>query len=52
MRKRKAPSKDDPYEIIFRRFRRDPKSGRVMDARCYGLAAWPIRIRRVKKPRH
>jgi hypothetical protein len=38
-------SKDDEYVIIFRRFRRT-KSGALLDARKYGKAAWPIRVRR------
>lgn len=38
-------SKPDGYVLIFRRYRRD-RSGKVLDARAYGLRAWPIRIRR------
>ena len=34
--------------VIFRRYRRT-KDGKVLDARKYGLKAWPIRIR--TKPR-
>ena len=30
--------------LIFRRFRRDPKSGKLLDAYHYGLRAWPIWI--------
>lgn len=37
-------SSDDDYVVIFRRFRQDPRTGRVLDARKYGLKAWPIRI--------
>lgn len=36
---------DDLQErVIFRRFRRDPRTGQLLDARKYGLKAWPIRI--------
>jgi len=28
--------------LIFRRYRRDPRTGRVLDARDYGLKAWPM----------
>ena len=34
--------------VIFRRFRRLP-DGSVLDARKYGLRAWPIRIRRPRR---
>lgn len=37
---------DDDCIVIFRRFRKDPRSGRLLDARKYGLKAWPIRIPR------
>lgn len=30
------------HHLIFRRFRRDPKSGKMLDARLYGIKAWPI----------
>jgi hypothetical protein len=30
--------------VIFRRYRRDPRTGKLLDARKYGLRAWPIRI--------
>lgn len=35
---------DDGTTVIFRRWRRDPRTGRMLDARHYGLAAWPIRV--------
>ena len=38
----------DDEEIIFARFRRDPRTGKVLDAYRYGIKAWPIRIRRPK----
>jgi hypothetical protein len=40
-------TKDDDYIIIFRRFRRT-KSGALLDARKFGISAWPIRVRREK----
>lgn len=40
-------TQDDDYVIVFRRFRRT-KSGALLDARKYGKAAWPIRVRRVR----
>jgi len=41
MKRRSQPK--DP-DVIFRRFRRDPKTGQLLDAWQYGLKAWPIRI--------
>jgi|GEM_PF-1335693 hypothetical protein len=41
---------DDQYIVIFRRFRRD-RRGRLLDARQYGLKAWPMKIRRPRRPR-
>lgn len=38
-------TKDDDYEVVFRRFRRT-KSGALLDAWKYGLKAWPIKVRR------
>lgn len=35
----------DEYIVIFRRFRRD-RRGRLLDARQFGLQAWPMKIRR------
>ncbi|MFM0390789.1 hypothetical protein [Paraburkholderia phytofirmans] len=40
-------TKDDDYIIIFRRFRRT-KSGALLDARKFGISAWPIKVRREK----
>lgn len=37
-------TRDDDFVYIYRRFRRT-KSGKVLDARAYGLAAWPIKVR-------
>ncbi|MDN7608932.1 MULTISPECIES: hypothetical protein [Burkholderia] len=39
---------DDDYVIIFRRFRRT-KSGAMLDARKFGIAAWPIKVRKAKE---
>lgn len=35
-------------DVIFVRKRRDPRTGKILDARDYGYRAWPIRIRRNK----
>ncbi len=40
-------SKDDEFFYIFRRFRRT-KSGKLLDARKYGLEAWPMKVRKSK----
>lgn len=32
------------YKLIFRRYRKDPRTGRVLNAAHYGLKAWPILI--------
>jgi hypothetical protein len=31
--------------VIFRRYRRDPRTGATLDAHQFGLKAWPIHIR-------
>ena len=36
--------RERPKRLIFRRYRTDPRTGRVLDARHYGLRAWPIWI--------
>lgn len=28
--------------LVFRRYRRDPRTGRILDAWAYGLKAWPM----------
>jgi hypothetical protein len=38
-------TKDDEFITIFRRFRRT-KSGALLDAKKYGISAWPIKVRR------
>lgn len=38
-------TQDEDYLLIFRRFRRT-KSGALLDARKYGLQAWPIKVPR------
>ena len=40
----------EDVEIIFRRFRRNQKTGELMDARRYGLKAWPIRVSHKRRP--
>src|SRR5690606_2007529 len=42
----RRPQEDD-YVVIFRRYRRT-RDGRLLDARKYGLQAWPIRVRKKK----
>ncbi|WP_353192086.1 hypothetical protein [Pandoraea pnomenusa] len=38
---------DAQYDIVFRRFRRT-KSGALLDARKFGIKAWPIKVPRTK----
>ncbi|MEM5316095.1 hypothetical protein [Paraburkholderia sp. JHI869] len=38
-------TQDEEYITIFRRFRRT-KSGALLDAKKFGIAAWPIKVRR------
>lgn len=42
--------KYDSGEYVFRRFRRDPRTGRVLDARWYGLKAWKIPVKPDRQP--
>jgi hypothetical protein len=35
--------KDQSERVIFRRYRRG-KNGEILDARKYGLKAWPIKV--------
>jgi hypothetical protein len=37
--------------VIFRRYRTLP-NGKVLDARNYGLKAWPISVSGDQKPKH
>ena len=30
------------HKLVFRRYRRDPKTNEILDARNYGCKAWPI----------
>ena len=32
------------YKLIFRRYRQDKKSNKTLDARQYGIKAWPILV--------
>jgi len=41
---------DDETTVIFRRFIRHRHTKKLMDARQFGLAAWPIRVRAKKSP--
>lgn len=41
------PTESEDYEIIFRRYRKD-KSGKLLDARQFGLKAWPIKVPKSK----
>ena len=31
-------------KLIFRRYRKDPKSNQMLDAQRYGCKAWPILV--------
>jgi hypothetical protein len=44
-------TKKNDKPVIFRRFRTLP-NGQVLDARKYGLKAWPIRVGDDKQPKH
>jgi hypothetical protein len=30
------------YRLVFARFRKDPRTGQVLDAHVYGYKAWPL----------
>lgn len=32
-------------KVIFRRYRKDPRTGKVLDARDYGYKAWRIELK-------
>lgn len=32
------------FRLVFRTTRTDPRTGRVLHARAYGLKAWPILV--------
>jgi len=36
----------DDVTVIFRRYRKHPKSGKILDAHLYGIKAWPIYIKK------
>lgn len=41
--------KDKPeVSVTFRRYRRDPRTGRILDAHDYGYKAWPMRFKKKK----
>jgi len=42
--KRQEPTVVVEEEIVFRRYRKNPKTGEPMDAHRYGIKAWPMRI--------
>lgn len=43
---KKRPTQAKPgYELIFRRYKTDPRSGKVLDAHWYGLRAWPMWVK-------
>ncbi len=40
--------KEDPpkgYRYVFCRYRKDPKTGKVLDARVYGYKAWRLLVK-------
>ncbi|WP_165385587.1 hypothetical protein [Pseudoalteromonas phenolica] len=41
--KKKIPVPEG-MKLIFRRYRKDPKSNQMLDARRYGCKAWPILV--------
>lgn len=44
MAKRKLPKPPPGYRYIFRAYRTDPKTGKVLHASTFGLKAWPILV--------
>lgn len=42
MATKKYPEQREGLRLIFRRYRRDPRTGELLDARRYGFRAWPI----------
>ena len=44
MAKRKLPKPPPGYRYIFRPYRTDPKTGKVLHASTFGLKAWPILV--------
>lgn len=48
----KPPECGDGVEwvLIFRRYRTDPHTGERLDARKYGIKAWPIWVRKDSLP--
>mgnify|MGYP004476613977 CR=1 len=36
-------------EVIFRAWRKDPRTGKILYARNYGLRAWPIPVSELKE---
>jgi hypothetical protein len=43
---KKKPTQAKPgHVLIFRRFRTDPRTGKVLDAHWFGLRAWPIWVK-------
>ena len=45
MAKKPSNRDSDDEQVIFRRYRKDPRTGKVLDAHRYGIKAWPIRVR-------
>jgi hypothetical protein len=41
---KRKPPKPTGKRVIFRAWRRDPRTGDVLWARDYGLKAWPIPV--------
>jgi len=40
----KRDHKGRKYYVIFRPYRVDKRTGRVLYAKAYGIKAWPIRV--------
>ena len=42
MKKKKPKKRKDGKVLVWSRYRRDPRTGRILDARKYGYKAWPM----------
>jgi hypothetical protein len=42
--KRQLPPPPPGYRYVFRPWRRDPRTGRILFASSFGLKAWPILV--------
>jgi len=42
---------EEGYEIVFRKWRTDPRTGKILYASNFGLKAWPIKVKISPKAR-